>query len=142
MAGFLSGFFGSRQKADEQPAKPEIKKEVKQEVKQQAKVAEPVADTSGAYYLDFDQARTLGDIDYMRTAKTVKRTYAKSVSQPNQQALIQSVSSSQAKKVGQNQQSVLPESNGATSTAAEGVERRRADSSMDMFRNMAKDLRK
>jgi hypothetical protein len=134
MAGFLSGFFGSRRQAAEKAEKVEVKKDVK--------VSRPVADTSEAYFLDSDQAKTMGDIDYMRTAKTVKRTYAKTVSQPQPQAFIQSVSSSQAKLSGQAQQSSQSESNGATANAPEVPDRRRSDTSLDRFRTMAKDLRK
>jgi hypothetical protein len=134
MAGFLSGFFGSRQQSVEKAEKPEVKKEVK--------VVQAKPDNSQAYFLDADQAKTMGDIDYMRTAKTVKRTFPKTVSQPEEQALIQSVSSNQAKLAGQEQQSTLSESNGTTANSAEVLERRRSDNSLDMFRNMAKDLRK
>jgi hypothetical protein len=137
MTGFLSGFFGSRPKPAEQPAK----KVVKPEAKPETKVAQPTSDTSGAYFLDFDQAQTLGDINYMRTAKTVKRTFAKTVSQPEEKVLVQSVSANQAAIAGQDQQAALAQSNDAASDP-KVLERRRSDSSLDMFRSMAKDLRK
>lgn len=137
MTGFLSGFFGSRPQRAEQPAK----QEVKPEAKPKTKVTQPIADTSEAYFLDFDQAQTLGDINYMRTAKTVKRTFAKTVSQPEEKVLIQSVSSNQAAIAGQDKQEALSQANSSASDP-QVLERRRSDSSLDMFRSMAKDLRK
>ncbi|UIE36730.1 hypothetical protein [Leptodesmis sichuanensis] len=133
MTGFLSGFFGSRPKRAEQP--------VKQEAKPEPKVTPSSVDTSGAYFLDFDQAQTLGDINYMRTAKTVKRTFAKTVSQPEEKVLIQSVSANQAEIAGQDKPETLSQANGSASDP-QVLERRRSDSSLDMFRSMAKDLRK
>lgn len=133
MTGFLSGFFGSRPQSAELPTK--------QEVKQEKEAAQPVSDTSGAYFLDSDQARTLGNIDYMRTAKTVKRTFPKTVSQPDEQVLIQSVSANQTAIAGETKQDTVIQSNGSVSNA-EVLERRRSDNSLDMFRSMAKDLRR
>lgn len=130
MTGFLSGFFGSRQQPAEAP------------VKQEVKVTQPISDTSGAYFLDSDQAQSLGNIDYMRTAKTVKRTFPKTASQPNNQPLIQSVSANQAKLAGQENQASLSSQSTSSASNPETLERRRSDNSLDMFRSMAKDLRK
>jgi hypothetical protein len=50
------------------------------------------------FFLEPDDAKTFGDIDYMRKAKRVKRTFAKTVSQPNEPELDIQVSAMNFKK--------------------------------------------
>lgn len=106
------------------------------------------------FFLEPDDAKTFGDIDYMRKAKRVKRTFAKTVSQPNQPELDIQVSAMNSTKEkatgfstsGFSESSIVsaePESsNGFVAKPDETTARRQADSSMDMFRNMAKQIKK
>jgi len=102
---------------------------------------------SEAYFLDADSAKTFGDIDYMRTAKVVRRTFPKTASSPEEFERVDSVSAMgkmtvNGKLSGAAQE---PMQNGSSSNGASPEvvsERRRADTSMDMFRSMAKDMRK
>jgi hypothetical protein len=108
------------------------------------------------FFLEPDDAKTFGDIDYMRKAKRVKRTFAKTVSQPNEPELDIQVSATDFKKEKAGNNPLPPSgstesANGATFDAStngfvakpdEAVKRRQADSSMDMFRNMAKQIKK
>jgi hypothetical protein len=140
VAGFLSGFFGGKSK-DETPAQPEAKQ----------------PKTNGqAYYLEMDEARTYGDLNYMRTSKKIRRTFPKTVN--NEEIEMEKEVSamnmadaglgSQVPKVSMGSivtgtpQSPSTTANGSTPTNADAIERRKSDSSLDMFRNMAKDIRK
>jgi hypothetical protein len=97
-----------------------------------------------AFFLDDDQAKTMGNIDYMRTAKTVKRTFPKTVSQPDNKAFIQKVSATEAKAgIQPPTETSSFESNGSvTSNGVASSQRRNVDTSLDMFRSMAKQIRK
>lgn len=139
MTGFIRGLFGK--------GKQEIAPDV--EPKQQK--------NEGAYFLDPDDAKTFGDIDYMRKAKTVKRTFAKG------SARVRQISAMDDQEVNENG-SVAPKPSSSTSmgmgspstngqssqssfsSSQSSTPRRTADSgsdsSMDMFRNMAKEIRK
>ena len=136
MAG-LFGLFGGKKKQD-----PSQSSETQQ----------------GAYFLDPDSAKTFGDIDYMRTVKTVRRTFPKTVANQGEFEQIDSVSA--LDKMSGN----MPSSNGSNGNSSNGSgamngqtsasaapkpasenatsQRRTTDTSMDMFRNMAKDIRK
>jgi len=93
---------------------------------------------SGAYFLKPDDAITLGNVEYMRSSTSTRRTFPKAkLGEDN--ALVQSVSS--MKKADLNKQAIaeakLPTLSDQTKT-----ERRRADSNLDMFRSMARELKK
>lgn len=103
------------------------------------------------YFLDSDDAKTLGDIDYMRKSKTVKRTFPKI--QGGKGAKIVQEVSSLGKKVSKNDQFNASTSNfksvGSSAAGNKEVEikktftpPRSVDSSMDMFRNMAKKMKR
>ncbi len=137
MTGFIRGLFSKRQPDEAAISKPEKVKPVPQRVKQ----------NSDAYFLDADSATSMGNIDYMRTVKNIKRTYAKTIDGivPDLNTEVSSMTARKQKKMDE-----APSSFGAaqsnttasTPTPSEVRERRRADSSMDTFRNMAKDIRK
>jgi hypothetical protein len=109
-----------------------------------------------AFFLDADDAKSLGNIDYMRTAKTIKKTFPGTAGRQGFET-VEVVSNREKRREGE-----LPSppkmaasngnlsngnlSNGNLSNgsepSSETPDRRQADSSMDMFRNMAKDIRK
>lgn len=105
-----------------------------------------------AYYLTPDESKTYGDIDYMRTSKTVRKTFAKSVSGGGGE-LIQEVSAMKAKKKFGNEpfNSSTSESFGDTlssstdstpSFSPSSSRKTNTDTSMNMFRSMAKQIKK
>jgi hypothetical protein len=131
MTGFIKGLFGKKQQDTAQ---------------NNGNVPSP---KQGSYYLDPDDAKTFGDIDYMRTSKTVKRTFAKGSARVRQVSAMEDVdansstapSPSASSSMGTpSQSSSQPTQSAPTFSAQE--QRRSSDSSMDMFRNMAKDIRK
>jgi hypothetical protein len=126
-----------------------------------------------AYFLSADESKTYGNIDYMRTVKTVRRTFVKTVGNPGGGEVISQVSSSKMVKAdGSTAKRITPKTinnsfsstynyNPApvtpvastpvvTETQETIVEQSapapapvgKAKSSMDMFRNMAKEIRK
>lgn len=152
MTGFIRGLFSKRQPDEASVPKPEKVKPEK--VKPAPRRAQP----SDAYFLDADSAVSLGNLDYMRTVKKIRRTYAKSVNGVVPSS-IKEVSSLSSSKSSQNLDLTIEQassfdafsasqSNGgsnttqATPTSSQVRERRRADSSLDEFRNMAKEIRK
>ncbi len=151
MAGFF-GFFGKKGKKEQAGDAASAKKEAKKEDK--------------TYFLDADQAKTYGNIDYMRTVKSIRRTFPKTIgnsrefertTQISALGTIKSDGAGFGTLNGSTDpaaplQSFTRETNGSTSGSAQTPttgkssedtsERRRKDTSMDMFRNMAKDIRK
>lgn len=120
-----------------------------------------------AYFLDADSAKTLGDIEYMRSNKVIKHKFPKTLSNQAEFEQVESVSAMGKMKDGgmtppatpvlengstaQWQPTAMNGSNANTSAnttntqandAAANGERRQVDSSMDMFRNMAREIRK
>jgi hypothetical protein len=101
------------------------------------------------FYLDSDQAKTLGDIDYMRTSRQIKRTYAKykSVDQGGMEVIKQVSATSDF--LADDLKTATPQSSFTSSeTSSNGSSGSsngsgsRVDSSMDMFRKMAKEVKK
>jgi hypothetical protein len=137
VTGFIRGLFGAKSKGD----------------------AEEVVQPKEAFYLPDDDAKTFGNIEYMRSSKRTRRTFPKqAVGEDNEH--FNEVSST--KKVKPSEKSAFssspfntapladsngsakppePSSSGASESSNSSV-RRRADSSMDMFRNMARDIKK
>ena len=130
-----------------------------------------------AYYLSDDDAKTFGNIEYMRSNKVVKRTFAKKKGETEHMESVRQISATTATNLDANsngfaqptptfgsyaapaptpsapapapatasvEQSAPVEAPKSESTpAAEPAPRRKpASSDMDMFRNMAKDIRR
>jgi hypothetical protein len=76
MAGFLNGLFGGKKQAEtvaEAPAPVETSKE--------------------AFFLDDTEARSLGNVEYMKKPSTVKRTFPKTAANPEHRVLVKEISS-------------------------------------------------
>lgn len=131
-----------------------------------------------AFFLDNDESKSLGDIEYMRTPNTVRRTFAKKAGEKDHKEFIQNVTAmgrevddvsadefkpKERKRVERqlvNEKSYPTFGGGSVKTAgsvkpeeiqAKVAETQQAstntkaatgDSSMDMFRKMAKDMNK
>ena len=124
MTGFIRGLFGSKSKkvGDENA---EAKKD------------------SREFFLDADSSKTYGDIDYMRTAKAVRKSYPKTLSNNDLEGIevissMEKLSSDRAvfnPEVIKSETFSQPEPKQQTSKANN-------DTNMDMFRKMAKDIKK
>ena len=99
-----------------------------------------------AYFLETDDAQSLGNAEYMRAVRSIRRTFPKTLSQPEEQEFIQEVSALKqairTKGESAIQDAIDATSQSSTPKADPSVDRRRSDSSMDMFRNMARDINK
>ncbi|MEB3355739.1 MAG: hypothetical protein VKK04_03270 [Synechococcales bacterium] len=129
MTGFIRGLFGTRKKAEQFDEEAQPQKQ------------------GGAYFLTPDDARTFGDIDYMRTAKQVKRTFPKGNPRVRDVSALSDLDASGNSPAAPASQPMTPPT--SESKAPEKkyefdavAQRRKTDTSMDMFRNMAKDIRK
>lgn len=129
MTGFIKGLF-KKKNADDAPASESS-----------------APNGKGAYFLEPDDAKTFGDIDYMRTSKMVRRTFAKGEARVRQVSAMDDVEMNGATfgSAQTPQQKPQPSSQSETKTfkpSSSEAKRRSPDSNMDMFRNMAKDIRK
>lgn len=150
MTGFIRGFFGKKK---DESLDDQLKAVPQKEEK--------------TYFLNPDDAKTFGDIDYMRTAKTIKRTFPGTKStQGKGSARIEQVSAmgnvrmsdtntadasgkpDYMKATPVRENSVQSNTTASSSqsepkfTSTQAESRRRTDTNMDMFRNMAKDLKR
>ncbi|WP_107667177.1 hypothetical protein [Cyanothece sp. BG0011] len=121
MAGFFGLFSGRKAKFVDEPDNTPTQPKKKE-----------------AFFLDNDSAKTLGDTEFMRKPITIRRTFAKGGE------LVQDISSMEKKKAGSNgtASNKANQTSASQGTASANTERRKADSSMDMFRNMARDMKK
>lgn len=136
MTGFIRGLFGSKSKRN----------------------AEEGPQSKDAFYLTDDEAKTFGDIDYMRSSKKTRRTFPKKVVGEINEFFnqVSSMKKSDLKDEptfsspfnttplnGSQPASKPSEPDPSSPTnSTNSAERRRADPNMDMFRNMARDIKK
>ena len=124
MAGFWQGLFGKKEDSN-QP--------------------------KDAFFLESDTAKSMGNLDYMRTPNRVRRTFPKTLANPEHRELVREVTATN--KVTVVAIGDMPKDTTAKkspvasfntpSSAPEVVARRSQEGSgMDMFRNMAKDLKR
>ncbi|OYQ62853.1 hypothetical protein B9G53_20160 [Pseudanabaena sp. SR411] len=97
--------------------------------------------TESAYFLDEDSAKTFGNIDYMRTPKAVRKTFptVNGVKGAEITEIISATDKTEGSEIN------VSNSNVSESTPQSTFEPKintRVDSSMDIFLNMAKDIKK
>jgi hypothetical protein len=109
--------------------------------KDQKEESENPEKTESSYFLDQDSAKTLGDIDYMRTPKAVRRTFptVNGVKGADITSAFTATEKVEDSKIETKNKSSEPI---AESTFEPKKLNTRVDSSMDMFLNMAKDIKK
>lgn len=127
MAG-LFGLFGKKAKYIEEidpnaPSEQPVKKE--------------------AFFLETDDAKSLGNAEYMRTPVKIKRSFAKIMGSKGAE-IVKEVSAMESKKIQANGQpaSTPKPTSSEVAPTPENNDRRSGDNSLDMFRQMAKDLKK
>lgn len=141
MTAFIRGIFRSQPDANARDAQTSSQQNEQQNVQRKSvqNVTPAPQQKAEAFFLSPDDAKTYGDINFMRSAKSIRRTFPKGKTGSDNE-FVQSVSSLEK----QNGQAFIA-SNSTEAEAAqntEAAERRRSDTSMDMFRNMARDMRK
>jgi hypothetical protein len=99
----------------------------------------------GSFFLEPDDAKTLGNIDYMRTPITIKRSFPKTLKGEGGE-VVQQVSAMEKAKVNENGQisansSVVSEVKPISETPTRRTSDN-SDNSLDLFRKMAKEIKK
>jgi hypothetical protein len=137
MTGFIRGLLGGKKAKNPGEADRPVQR------------AEPTIERAGgAFYLDPDDAKSYGNIEYMRSSKTVRRTFAKKVGETGEKESIRQISALEAVRLEEGGK--LPEITPArqnvvsepTVQRSSNSDRRRVDTNLDMFRQMAKDIKK
>jgi hypothetical protein len=118
---------------------------------------QPQQQSSQAFYLEPDDAKSLGNIDFMRQPKVIKRTFAKKAGETEEKEVATQVSSLNKTEVEENRGISTPSGSFSQPTSGFGTpsssfgtassfipetRRRSGTSDMDMFRKMAKDVKK
>jgi hypothetical protein len=126
MAG-LFGLFGKKAKYIEEIDPNAPKEGVKKE----------------AFFLETDDAKSLGNAEYMRTPFKIKRSFPKIMGSEGAE-IVREVSAMEAKKIQANGEPVSTPKPSSSEVAPTPInnDRRSSDNSLDMFRKMAKDLKK
>jgi len=145
MTGFIRGLF-SKSKPNEasKPAPVERPKQEKVERPKQEKVARTPREND-AYFLESSEAQTYGNLEYMKASKKIRRTFPKTAGSPEAIEYIQELSAMGRVVPGQAKVDIIApkvESQSTQSTPDAATQRRKAGADMDMFRKMAKDIRK
>jgi hypothetical protein len=139
VTGFIKGLFRSKPKAEATDSEPAPKPQAQK----QPAPPKPQRSRAEAYYLSADDAKTYGDIEYMRSTKAIRRTFPKTKDGKTPER-IEKISSLEKAA----EQGLIPSALNTTTSQSsvedtlKVAERRKADTSMDMFRNMARDIRK
>ena len=97
-----------------------------------------------SFYLNADESKTFGNIEFMRKPNTIKRSFAK-VGNGEGKKSVKSVSSLKANTItdgGLTATSPSEKSNGSLGESSPKSERRTGDNNLDMFRKMARDIKK
>ena len=105
------------------------------------------------FFLDPDDAQTLGDINYMKKSVVVKHTFPRNLKNPDGFAVVKEVSSSEERKVSDRNQNKSASNIAPVQSKPQvtkqwqpkpqpSVEAATPDTSMNMFRNMAKNIRR
>lgn len=138
MTGFIRGLFSGKAKNPGEAERP---------VRQAAPQQPTIKQVGGAYFLNEDDAKSYGNIEYMRSSKTVRRTFAKKRGETGEKESIRQISALEAKrlqeqglaveKIAPSEVSIQPAVKKDASS-----ERRKVDTNLDMFRKMAKDMKK
>ena len=96
-----------------------------------------------SYFLDQDSAKTFGDIDYMRTPKAVRKTFPTVNGVKGAEIVVavtatEDLSGKEIKPANTQDTQSAPQPKAFDSNKSSA----RVDSSMDIFLNMAKDIKK
>ncbi|MFH7243239.1 MAG: hypothetical protein ACHWZW_10365 [Spirulina sp.] len=136
MTGFIRGLFGGKAKNPGEADRPA-----------KAKPQPSIESAGGSYYLDPDDAKSFGNIEYMRSSKTVRRTFAKKRGETEEKESIRKVSAMEAVKLDESglpKAKTIPTESTVPSTTPSSFTSRnlKTDTNLDMFRKMAKDIKK
>lgn len=131
MTGFFRSLFGSKTKYVDEPEEKYGDENSKED-----------------FFLDPDEAQSLGNAEYMRKPKTIRRTFPKTKSNQNTESVVRVSSIEKMDAVGEitSQASIKsnlqPESKPSARNGQANTPSRPSNDGMDMFRNMAREIKK
>ncbi|MDB9496838.1 hypothetical protein PN441_15725 [Spirulina major CS-329] len=97
----------------------------------------------GAFFLDPDDAKTFGDIEYMRTPNKVTHKFPKSKGNGGGFEISTEINSMEKRDADQSQPTAsTPEASSSTPISSETPRRNASDNTMNMFRQMAKSIKR
>lgn len=136
MTGFLNRFFGRKPEDSGSEGKSNPKPEPKPQ-------SEPKPKTEkGSFFLNPDEAKTFGNIDYMRTPVTVRKTFMQGAAEIVEQiSATEKITLSESSKSASSEPSAKSTPDSATPIPPV-TERRRSGSDLDAFRKMARDIKR
>ena len=102
------------------------------------KSEEATPQTKGGFYLDGDDAKSLGDAQRFVNMEPVKKSFPKTSSGETVKVSIPKVTV----ETMNNSSTTVSNALTGSSLSSEVLERRRADNSLEMFRNLARDIKK
>ena len=105
---------------------------------------QPKPEKKEAFFLETDDAQSLGDAEYMRTPIQIKRSFPKTLNSPGSE-VVKAVSATEIKKMqanGQPSKETTPTPTTAPQDTPVNDNRRSSDNNLDMFRKMAKEIKK
>ncbi|QQE67198.1 hypothetical protein GFS31_39100 [Leptolyngbya sp. BL0902] len=135
MTGFIRGLFGGKAKNPGEADRP-------------AQAPPTIESAGGAYFLEPDDAKSFGNIEFMRTSKTVRRTFAKKRGETEEKESVRKISAMEAVKLDESglpKAKTIPTESTTQSTPSSSSFTSRnlkTDTNLDMFRKMAKDIKK
>ena len=98
--------------------------------------------TESSYFLDEDSAKTFGDIDYMRTPKAVRKTFP-TVNGVKGADIVSAFTATEKVENAETKAKAAQASENISESTFEPKQiNTSVDSSMDIFLNMAKDIKK
>ncbi|MEN9204745.1 MAG: hypothetical protein Q6J68_00635 [Thermostichales cyanobacterium SZTDM-1c_bins_54] len=104
---------------------------------------EPGSQQSQAFFLDPDEAKTLGNVEYMRTPRTVRKTFPKIVgNQKETLEIIESVSAVEKVRLNQPEPEPTPAAEASPPGEAPEAGRRRPSDDLNPWRSLAREIRK
>ncbi|MEC4804238.1 MAG: hypothetical protein SAJ72_08270 [Jaaginema sp. PMC 1080.18] len=95
-----------------------------------------------AYFLGEDDSKTLGNLDYMRTPNKSRRTFPKTLKNPNGFEINNEISAMTIREITENGVTKPKTTNQPSSSFSSNNNSRSSDKNLDMWRSMAKDMRK
>ncbi|ERN42354.1 hypothetical protein KR51_00009660 [Rubidibacter lacunae KORDI 51-2] len=125
MTGFIRRLFGSKPKDNAQPPQQFVQR--------------------GEYFLDPNEAKTYGNYEYMKKSFAIRHTFPKTKSREALETVVEVSSDKMVKRnlSGGSQAAAKPESKLDSRPISQPAPRRRSsDTGMDIFRNMARDIKK
>ena len=96
----------------------------------------------GAFFLEPDDAKTFGDIDYMRTPNKIKHKFPKSKGNGGGFEITKELNAMEIKGLNAPAAPATPAPSDVPAATTSTPRRKAADSSMDMFRQMAKSIKR